>query len=116
MKFNLILVICAIVLAGLLIFSAQRACSIYDENSVLKGQAIELTKQLDAQKVLLGNSKKANAELQTEMDTAIASSEEAITATAETINTLNGRIRQLRETKTELTDPEPIILNLQEQI
>ena len=116
MKITLVLVLCIIGLVGFLIFSAQRACSTHDENSVLKGQAIELTKQLDAQKVLLGNSRKANTELQTEMDTAIASLEEAITATAETINTLNGRIRQLRETRVELTDPEPIILNLEEQI
>jgi len=116
MKIKLVWIICAIVLIGLLIFSGMRACDLYDKNSILKGQAIELVKQLDNQKKLLVNSKKANAELQVEMDAVIVSSEEAISATAETINTLNGRIRQLRETRTQLTDPEPIILNLENQI
>ena len=116
MKIKLIWIICAIVLVGLLIFSGMRACNLYDKNSVLKGQAIELTKQLDTQKKLLDNAKVRNTDLQVEMDAVIVSSEEAISATAETNNALNRHISQLRETRTQLTGLESIILNQDEQI
>jgi len=116
MKINLIWLIGAIVLMGLLIFSGIRACNLYDKNSVLKGQAIELVKQLNNQIRLLDNAKVRNADLQTEMDAIIASSEEAISAVAETNNALNRQISQLRETRDQLIEPQSIILNLEEQI
>jgi len=116
MKTSLIFIIGIVVLIGLLIFSGIRACNLYDKNSILKGRAIELTKQLDTQKELLGNSKKANDELQAEMDEAIVSSEEAISTTAETNKSLNRHISQLLATRVQLIEHESIILNLEEQI
>jgi len=111
-----LVVACIIIFIGFLIFSTQRACDIYDENSILKGQAIELVKLLDSQKKLLIKSKENNTKLQDEMDEIIATSEEAISEVAEINNALNRNMNQLHEAKVKLTDSESIILNLEEQV
>jgi len=113
---NWLVIACAIIFVGFLIFSSQRACDLYDKNSILKGQSIELVKLLDSQKKLLAESKKNNIKLQDEMDDIIASSEEAISEATETNNALNRNISKLREARTKLTDSKSIILNLEEQV
>jgi len=105
-----VLVFISIILIG------QHSCKLYDKNSILKGQAIELKKQLDSQKQLLIESKENNTKLQDEMDGVIKEAEEAISEVAETNNVLNRNMNQLREAKTKLTNSEEIILNLEEQV
>lgn len=116
MKTKIIAGLGVIALIGLLIFSGMRACNLYDKNSILKGQAMELARQLNNQKQLLIESKKDNTDLQTRMDGILVSSEEAISTNTETINTLNGHIGRLRAVRTQLTDSEAIVANLGEQI
>lgn len=107
---------CGAVLVSLLVFATYRSCSLYDQNSVLKGRDIEMTAQLERAVVVLQKYKSNNVALFAQLEVQKKLATEAIEAANSAAETMVGEFRTIEYLKANTENDKALIVEMEIEI